>query len=184
MYLSTSLILALALAAPLATQPKQDAAPKASETNEARVNWDGEWSLIPDESDKVDALIEEHVKDLNFAKKIIWKKKLQKACMAWQALDILYGLDGFSVTLGKERPASSAPDGTASEWTRSDGEKFQVSLRKDGPRMTQTFQGDGYTLTQDYSMRRNGKSLAIQVTYTHKDLANPFTYKLVFKRSV
>jgi len=172
-------LLALALAMPGAAQTKK-AAPAAE--SETKIKWDGEWTLVPDESDKLEPMIDEHVKDQNFAMKVVWKKKLQKACKAPQLLDILYGADGFSVTLGKERPAESAPDGTASAWKRSDGEEFQVTLRKDGPRMTQTFQGDGYTLTNVYSMRKDGNTLALQVTYAHPKL-NALSYKLIYKRA-
>jgi outer membrane protein OmpA-like peptidoglycan-associated protein len=100
------------------------------------------------------------------------------------SLDILCGTDGFSVTFVKDPPAESAPDGTASTWKRSDGEEFQVTLRKDGPRMTQTFQGDGFTLANVYSMRTGGEALALQVTYTHPKLTNAFSYKLLYKLPV
>lgn len=149
---------------------------------EAKIKWDGEWTLIPDDSDKVEPAIEAHVKDQNFAMKVYWKKKLKNACQSPQMMDILYGADGLSVTFGKERPAECAPDGTASTWKRSDGEEFQVTLRKDGPRMTQTFQGGGYALAYVYSMRKDGETLALQVTYTHPKL-EPFSYKLVYKRA-
>lgn len=173
-------LLALAVCMPAMAQKK--AAVTKSEPAEAKINWDGEWSLLADESDKVDTLVEEHLKDQNFAMKAWWKRKLQASCKAYTALDILAG-DSFSVTLGKERPADTVPDGTTSEWTRSDGDKFQVSMRKDGPRITQTFQGDGYTLSNVYSMRKDGQTLALQITYTNPKLNNPFSYKLVFKRN-
>ena len=173
---------ALLLASPGFSQAKKTAPAKGAEVAEPKVNWDGEWSLIPDESDKLDAAIDEHLKDQNFALKLYWKKKLKNACTVPQMLDILNGIDGFSVTLGRERPAECAPDGTASAWKRSDGEAFQVTLRKEGPRMTQTFQGDGYTLTNVYSMRKSGNTLALQITYAHPKL-DPFSYKLVYKRT-
>lgn len=169
----------LVLLSPAFAQSKK-AAP-AQET-EAKIKWDGEWTLIPDDSDKLEPLIEEHVKDQNFAMKVYWKKKLKSACQSPQALDILYSGAEFSVTFGRERPVESAADGTASAWKRADGEEFQVTLRKDGPRMTQTFQGSGYTLTNVYSMRKDGNTLALQVTYTHPKL-NAMSYKLVYKRS-
>jgi hypothetical protein len=69
------------------------------------------------------------------------------------------------------------------DWKRSDGETFKASLTQDGPTMIQTLQGDGYTLKHVYSMRKDGETLALQVTYTHPKLDNPFSYKLVFKRN-
>jgi hypothetical protein len=174
-------LLTLALCLPPQAQEK-----KASETKkesvEVKINWDGEWSLLAEESDKLEPLIDEHLKDQNFAKRAWWKRKLQASCKAHAVLDILVG-ESFSVTLGKEVPVDTVPDGTTSEWKRSDGEKFQVSMRKDGPRITQTFQGDGYTLTYVYSMRKDGKTLALQITYAHPSLENPFSYKLVFRKA-
>jgi hypothetical protein len=175
--------LGFALTLPSYAQAVKAAPIQETELKATKIKWDGEWTLVPDESDKLEPMIEEHVKDQNFAMKPYWKKKLQKACKAPQLMDILYGGDGFSVTLGKERPVESAPDGTASAWKRSDGEEFQVTLRKDGPRMTQTFQGDGYTLSHVYSMRKDGETLALQVTYTHPKLGNAFSYKLIYKRA-
>jgi len=175
-------LLVVALAMPAGAQTKKAAPEKEAEAKEVKIKWDGEWSLIPDDSDKLEPLIEEHVKDQNFAMKVYWKKKLKNACQSPQTLDILYSGAEFSVTFGRERPAECSPDGTASAWKRADGEEFQVTLRKDGPRMTQTFQGDGYTLTNVYSMRKDGNTLAMQVTYTHPKL-NALSYKLVYKRA-
>ena len=175
-------LFAVALALPLDAQTVKAAPIKETEIKATKINWDGEWTLIPDESDKLEPMIDEHVKDLNFAMKPYWKKKLQKACKPPQAMDILYSGAEFSVTFDRERPAECSPDGTASTWKRGDGEAFQVTLRKEGPRMTQSFQGDGYSLANVYSMRKDGNTLALQVTYTHPKL-NAFSYKLVFKRA-
>jgi hypothetical protein len=176
------LALPLLLLLPLSAQ-KAKPAPKAAEpAKEAKVDWDGEWSLHASQSDKIDEKIDEHLKDQNFAMRLYWKKKLQNACRSFSKLDILAG-DGFSVTMGKERPIDTPADGTESDWKRSDDEKFKASLSHDGPTMIQTLAGDGYRLQYVYSMRKDGTSLALQMTYTHPKLDNPFTCKLVFKRN-
>lgn len=169
------------LSLPMLGQDKKPAVKEQKEAAEAKVNWDGEWKLLAEDSDSVETLIDEHLKDLNFAKRAWWKRKLQASCKAHTSLDILAG-DGFSVTLGKEVPADAVPDGGSSDWKRGDGEKFQVSMKKDGPRITMSFQGDGYTLTLVFSMRKNGRTLALQTTYAHPSLESPFSYKLVFQR--
>ncbi len=160
----------------------QKAKAPAAETQTTKVDWDGEWSLAVSQSDKVEERIDEHVKDLNFALKLFWKKKLQGACQSFSKLDILAG-DSFSVTMGKERPIDTPADGTESDWKRGDDTRFKATLTKDGPTMIQTVTGDGYTMKYVYSMRKDGGSLALQVTYSHPKLDNPFTYKLVFKRN-
>jgi hypothetical protein len=177
-----TLLLPCLLALPAAAQKPKTPAKAAEPVKETKVDWDGEWTLHASQSDKVDEQIEAHVKDLNFALKLYWKKKLQGACRSFNKLDILAG-DSFSVTMGKERPVDTPADGTESDWKRSDDVVFKATLTKDGPTMIQTLVGDGYTLKHIYSMRKDGNSLALQVTYSHPKLDNPFSYKLVFKRN-
>jgi hypothetical protein len=172
---------AILLSLPAQGQDKKAAPEVRKESAEPKIKWDGEWKLLAEDSDQVETLIDEHLKDLNFAKRAWWKRKLQASCKAYTMLDILAG-DGFSVTLGKEVPADAVPGGGSSDWKRSDGEKFQVSMKQEGPRITMGFQGDGYTLTLVFSMRKNGRTLALQTTYAHPSLESPFSYKLVFQR--
>jgi len=147
-----------------------------------RILWDGAWGLQAEESDQLGPLIEDHVKDLNFAAKLLWKRKLQSACQAYANLDILLG-QGFSVTFGKELPADTPADGTKGEWKRSDGETFQVSMKQEDGRITQLLQGDGYTLTYVYTLGKDGQSLALQATYTNPKRDKPFSYKLAYRKA-
>lgn len=160
----------------------QKAKPAPAAAQKAQVDWDGEWSLLAAKSDNLEQRIDEHVKDMNFALRLFWKKKLQNACKAYDHLDILMG-DSFSVALGKERPVDTPADGTVVDWKNRDDDRFKASLTQDGPTLIQTLQGDGYTLQYVYSMRPDGRTLAMEVTYTHPKLANAFSYKLVFKRT-
>ncbi|WP_026853697.1 hypothetical protein [Geothrix fermentans] len=177
-----ALMLSCSLALPVLAQKPKPAAGTAEPAKGAKVDWDGEWTLAASQSDKIEERIEEHVRDLNFAMKLFWKKKLQGACRPFNKLDILAG-ESFSVTMGRERPIDTPADGTESDWKRSDDTVFKATLTKDGPTMVQTVTGDGYVLKYVYSMRKDGNSLALQVTYTHPKLDNPFSFKLVFKRN-
>lgn len=181
------LLAALLVVTPLAAQkakpaPREEKASKAEDAKPAKIEWDGEWNLKPSQSDKLEERVEEHVKDLNLLMKAYWKKKLKNEVPTFDKLDILAG-DSFSVTMGRETPIDTPTDGSVNEWKRRDGSKLQASLKKDGPTMKQTIQGDGYTLTLVYSMRPDGASMAVQVTYSHPKLDNPFSYKLVFRRN-
>jgi hypothetical protein len=155
---------------------------QATKVKAPRILWDGEWRLLAAESDKVDALIEEAVKDQNFAAKLLWKRKLQTACQTYLNLDILLGAV-FSVTFGKELPVDTPVDGTKGDWKRSDGEKFQVSMQQEDTRITQTLQGDGYALTNEYTLSKDGQSLALQVTYANPKRSTPFSYKLAYRKA-
>ncbi len=175
-------LLLCVLAVPAAAQKAKPAPKMVENAKETKIDWDGEWTLHASQSDKIDEQIDAHLKDLNFALKLFWKKKLQGACRSFNKLDILAG-NGFSVTMGKERSVDTPPDGTESDWKRSDDVVFKATLTKNGPTMIQTLVGDGYSLKHVYSMRKDGESLALQVTYSHPKLEAPFSYKLVFKRN-
>jgi hypothetical protein len=155
--------------------------PKVEAAKSMKINWEGEWSLSAGQSDKLPEKIEEHLKDLNFAARAVWKKKLANACQSYDKLDVLEG-NSFSLTMGKERSLDTPLDGTVNEWTRSDGEVFKASMKKGESNLTQTLQGESYTLTQVFSMRADGDTLALQITYKHPKLEQPFSYKLVYKR--
>jgi hypothetical protein len=175
-----TLLLPCLLVLPLAAQKAKAPAPESAKP--AKIDWDGEWSLAVSQSDKIDEQIEAHLKDLNFALRLYWKKKLQNACTIFSKLDILAG-DSFAVTMGKERPIDTPADGTEADWKRKDDTAFKATLTKDGPTMTQTLTGDGCVMKYVYSMRKDGNSMAVQVTYSHPKLDNPFSYKLVYKRN-
>lgn len=146
-----------------------------------QAGWDGEWRLVPQDSDRVEALIERHLKERNFAAKLLWKRKLTEACRTYPNLDLLYG-NQFRVTFGRELPADTPADGTRGRWTRSDGERFQVSLRREDDRLVQILQGQGYSLANAYSLDKGGQRLELRVTYTHSHMNQPFTYRLVYRK--
>ena len=153
----------------------------AGATRKAPVAWDGEWNLLSAQSDNLDQRISEHLRDLNFALRLYWKEKLEHACRVYDHLDILKG-DAFSVAMGKEPPLDTPADGAVVDWKNRNGDTFKASLTQEGPMLIQTMRGDGYSLQYVYSMRPDGKTLALEVTYTHPKLDNPFHFKLVYQR--
>ena len=183
----SALLLASAASLPAAAQSKSKKAapaPAPAPAPEAprKIDWDGEWALLPGESTELAPAIQEHVKDLNFFLKKLWQKKLEKACQLYPSLFILSG-DNMSITYGKERPVVTPMDGGAQDWTRSDDEKFQATFQKETGRFTQTLAGDGYKMSYTYSMRMDGNTLAVQASYVNaKCPAGDFSYRMVFKR--
>jgi hypothetical protein len=166
-------VLAAALSFPAAAQAPSTKAPEAY--------WEGEWDLVTADSDQVEARIDTHVKDLNLAMRLYWKHKLQNACKTYPRLDILIGTV-FSATLGKELPADAPTDGTSAEWTRSDGEKFKVSMKREDPSITQVFAGKGYSLTYAYALGQESGTLDLRVTYASPKLSKPFSYQLRYRK--
>jgi hypothetical protein len=188
---ATLVLSAVLLALPLSAQSKakkpapKAAAPAPAPAPEApkKIDWDGDWAMVPGESTELAPAIDEHVKDLNFFLKKLWKKKLTNACAAYPGLFILSG-ENMSISYSKtESPVVTPGDGGMKEWKRSDGEEFKASLTKETGRFTQTLEGDGYKLAHTCSMRPDGNTLVMDVSYVNpKCPAGDFSYRLVFKR--
>lgn len=183
----TPMLLLLLPVLPLGAQAKGKApkAPKAAPVEAPApkpVRWDGEWTLVEAGSADLATEIPEHVKDLNFALKPYWKRKLEKACPKEGALSLLMG-GNLSVTFGKELPLTLQGDGSAVKWKRADGEAFQATLTKEAGKLVMVFEGDGYTLRRVAIMDEDGATFSLRTTYqSPKCPAGDFTYKVIYKR--
>jgi len=147
-----------------------------------KANWNGTWALVAGESESLEARVAEFTKDMNFVQKQLWKRKLAKACKGFGKFLILGG-DVFSISLDKELPLNTAMDGTAGNWTHSDGTKYETSGARKGDTIVQTLQGDGYTLSYTYFMRKDGQTLVMQAAYTSPKLPDSFLVKQVFRKN-
>lgn len=171
---------------PLVAQGKGKAPKSAPAPVEAPapkpVKWDGEWVLAAEGSDDLATAIPEHVKALNFVMKPLWKHKIEKACAREAFLSFIAG-SNLTATFGKEIPVTIQGDGSAAAWKRADGESFQVSMAKEGPKVTLTFEGDGFLLKRVMVMAEDGASFTLRTTYQHpKCPAGDFSYQAVYKR--
>ena len=167
-----------ALVAPAQAKAKPAPAPKAA----PKPKWDGEWTLDAGSSDGLKDRIASFTQGMNILKRTMWKKKLSNACLSYDTLSVLGGV-GYSFTFGKEVPINTDTNGTGDAWTRTDGEKFSVSLKQPVPNAVSLALAneDGYTL--NYGFELDGDTLTITVTYTAPKLDQPFDFKQVYKRN-
>ena len=147
----------------------------------AKPKWDGEWTLSAGDSDGIKDRIAAATQSMNFFQRTLWKKKLTNACQSYDTLSVLGGV-GYSFTFGKEVPINIDTNGTGDAWTRTDDEKFKVSLKQLAPNsISLALQGDDYTL--NYAFELSADALTITVTYTAPKLDQPFDFKQVYKRN-
>ena len=180
--------LALLLCAlPLAAQAKAKAkapiaAPAPEPAPTPKPSWNGTWTLVAGESESLDARVDEFTKDLNFVQKQLWKRKLAKACKGFGKF-LLLGGEVFSISFDKELPLNTNMDGTAASWTHSDGTKYEVSGARKGDTIVQTLQGDGYSLSYTYLLRKDGQTLVLQAAYSSPKLPDSFLFKQVYRKN-
>lgn len=184
---SHSLIALTLLCLPLGAQSKSKAkvaAPIPAPALEPapKANWNGTWTLVAGESDVLDTRVDEFIKDMNFLQKQLWKRKLAKACKGFTKCMVLDG-QVVSISFDKELPLNTAMDGTASTWTHSDGTKYETSGARKGDTIVQTLQGDGYSLSYTYLMRKDGQTLVLQASYASPKLPDSFLFKQVFRKN-
>ncbi len=169
------------MAPPALSAPQAKAKPKPAPTAApAAVKLDGDWALSASESDSIPVHIEGAIATMSFLQKQLWKRKLTKACLSYDKLFILTGFAN-SISFGKEAPINASADSTSSAWTRSDEEKFQVSLQKSPTGFVLILQGDGYTLNEHMSV--SGDTMTLTTTYVNPKFPDTFSYKQVYKRN-
>ena len=180
---SPALIALTLLCLPLGAQSKSKVkAPAPAPEPAPKPSWNGTWTLVAGESESLDARVDEFTKDMNFVQKQLWKRKLAKACKGFGKFLVLGG-DVFSISFDKELPLNTAMDGTAGSWTHSDGTKYEVSGARKGDTIVQTLQGDGYTLSYTYLLRKDAQTLVMQASYTSSKLPDSFLFKQVFRKN-
>jgi hypothetical protein len=74
------------------------------------------------------------------------------------------------------------PGGTASPWTREDGDTFMVSAQVSGDQLVQTFKNDEGERTNIFKLGADGKSLTLTATIKSAKLPKPLTYAIQFGR--
>jgi hypothetical protein len=86
------------------------------------------------------------------------------------------------VTIDGKTPRQAPANGSATDWTREDGEKLKLSMQWDGARLVETLKAEDGQRVNAYSIAPDG-SMVLQVTITSPRLPKPLTYRLAYKRA-
>jgi hypothetical protein len=141
---------------------------------------DGRYALDKARSASVDKAIDETVAKMNFVTRSVARSRLAKTNTPPAKVNIVVA-DRVEIDLGA-KPVSMSPDGKAVAWTRPDGETFQVSVRQEGERLIEQFQGADGSRRNTFSLLDGGKALAMDVQVESPKLPQPLRYRLVYSR--
>jgi hypothetical protein len=133
-------------------------------------------------SEPIDQAIEAGVAKMNFIKRPIARSRLKKTNPLYQRIEIRQDGARISVRYDEGKPIVMPLDGSAVQWTRDDGEIFDVSARAGATQLQQTFKADDGQRVNEFSLAPDG-ALTLQVTLTSPQLPAPVTYTLSYRRS-
>ena len=141
----------------------------------------GTYTLDAAASDDVDKAIDHTVTRMNALKRPIARGRLQKVNQPYQRVVIAHSGSEVSITTDSRAPIVTSPDGTPIQWTREDGEKFDVSTRWKEGKLEQTFKAEDGQRVNTYTLGPDGK-LTMEAWVTSSRLPRPLAYKLVFNK--
>jgi len=139
--------------------------------------FNGVWKYASDSG--IPAAIEACVKDMNFVKRPIARMKLKDKNPVYQRVTIAVGPQEISVQFDARNPVRMPADGKAAPWTREDGDRFMVTARLEGSRLTQTIKNDEGERTNVFTLGA-GRKLEMAVTVKSPSLDKPLTYTMQF----
>lgn len=143
---------------------------------------DGSYTYVEAESDAIKPAIERAVARMNFITRPIARGRLTRTNQPYQSLTIRQSDGQISIITDQRAPIVSPADGSPVKWTREDGEVFDVTTRRAGGGLEQTFIAEDGQRRNVYVLGADGSTLEMRVTVTSPRLAQPLTYTLRYRR--
>lgn len=139
----------------------------------------GTWTLAtaPDLAKAIEAT----VAPMNFVVRPIARSRLAKTNTAYATLRIEQEATEIIIQTDQRAPQHMPADGQPVVWTREDGEKFVISVRRNQDDLVQTFKAKDGERTNVYHLDPATRTLTLSVTVTSPRLPRPLTYALVYR---
>lgn len=144
---------------------------------------EGTYVLVPEQSDDVAAAIETGVAKMNFITRSVARGRLKKTNPAYQRIAIGRGPAHIEVMFDERAPLRMPVDGSATKWTREDGEVFDVWAEWRGQELVQHYKAEDGERTNTFRIDQSGSALTLEVVVTSTRLPQPVTYSLAYRRS-
>lgn len=149
----------------------------------ARVaDFSGTFRLVPEQSDDLDAAIEQAIRPMGFVIRPFARRRLRKINTPCARLTIGATADAVVVVGDAQAPIRTPLNGVPIRWTREDGEPFTVSATWDGGVFEQTFASGTGRRVNRYSLSADGQTLTMHVTVSGGGLPGTMIYALAYQR--
>lgn len=143
----------------------------------------GTYTVDSAASEDVDKAIERAIARMNVVKRPIARGRLKKTNQPYQQVVIEQTSSEVTTTIDNRKPITTPLTGTPIQWTREDGETFDVSTQWDNGTLKQTFKAEDGQRVNSFTLSPDGSVLTLDVTVTSSKLSRPLLYKLVFRKT-
>ena len=150
----------------------------------ARAN-DALWGTFanPAQSEAaIDAAIEAVVAKMSFFTRPFARAEVKAASPTFRRVRIESATDAITVTFDVGKPVRTPADGSAGQWTRDDGQIYEVQAHFLEGRLLQSFKNPGGTRVNTFALSPDGRTLTIDVVLSSERLPEPVRYRLTFER--
>jgi hypothetical protein len=131
-------------------------------------------------NDPIDAAIQASVARMNFITRPIARSRLRKTNPAFRKIEITLAEQEISVAFDAGKPVRMPADGSTVQWTRDDGEVFDVAASWRGEQLVQSFKATDGQRINTFELSPDGKKLTLQVELTSPQLPSSLNYVLSF----
>jgi hypothetical protein len=141
----------------------------------------GTWRFVPEQSEPIDAAVDQAVAHLNFLIRGVARSRLRNANKPVDRIVIQYPDDDVYISLRADEPPTISPkSGEFAPYTRADGEVVRVKTELSDGVITQFFDSDDGQKEHVYRLLPDG-AMALEVTVFSERLRAPFQYTWIYR---
>ena len=145
--------------------------------------FDGTYTLVPEQSDDIEAAIRQATRRMNFIVRPIARSRLRRVNLTHRTLE--FRVDSLMLHSAYDRrpPIVSPRNGVQTRWTREDGEEFTVTSFVAGDSVIQTFHAKDGQRENVVTLSEDGSMLTVRITVRSPKLPEALMYRLVYRRT-
>jgi hypothetical protein len=143
---------------------------------------EGSYVIVTDQSPDIDTAIETTIATMGFIKRPIARGRLKDTNPVYRHIVITSSGGNIEIRFDDRKPIVAPADGSPVQWTREDGEVFDIAVtRKDG-RLSQSYESKDGNRLNVFHIEDSTRRLHLDVTITSERLPQPLKYTLVYRR--
>lgn len=130
----------------------------------------------------IDAAIESVVAKMSFLTRPFARAEVKAASPTFRRVVIESATDAITVTFDVGKPVRTPADGSAGQWTRDDGQGYEVRAHFLDGHLLQSFENRGGARVNTFALSPDGRTLTLDVVLSSDRLPEPVRYRLTFER--
>ena len=149
---------------------------------EAPQDLSGTYTYVVGQNPGIAKAIESIIANMSFLSRPIARSRLTQTNEPPQSVQMRITSKDVSIVHGQKSLPKVPLNNLPVEWIKPDGESMQVSVRFQGGKLIQTFQGKEGRRIDTYTFGTDGKSLSMDVEVSSSRLPQALRYQLLYRR--